>query len=272
VLPEPIKREPLVIYVYCDESGNKTKKEWVSVCAYRIPQRGLDRIKEAWRVCRDRNAVPSVHMRDIYRPEHFQPRPNREDRWLQIKTGKGPKWIQWRDEMLGEFASIISECCSVEKYPITPMGCVVDGAYFQSGNCESLARKSKANPIHFAFSRMITEYLANAGDPACDVSIVVDDGPESAEQIREWVNKIKYGPDRMLGAAIKSLCFVDDFMYPLVQAADMLAFTATQRMVENLPSTERVPESVWKKLTMDGRFEPEVLDSSRLDELEAEAK
>jgi hypothetical protein len=177
--------------------------------------------------------------------------------------------------MLGEFASIISECCSVEKvgkYPITPMGCVIDGAYFQSGKCKSLALKTKADPIHFAFRKMMTDYLAssNNGEPDRDVGIVLDDGPESTEQVREWVNKIKYGPDRMLGAAIKSLCFVDDFMYPLVQAADMLAFTATQRKIKNIP--ERVPDSVWEKLTMDGRYEPEVLDSSRLDQLEAEAK
>lgn len=267
-----------MIYLYFDESGKGDAADWVSVCGYGIKAHNLSRFNRAWGECEDRAGIGGpLHMREVYHLDYK--RPNRINPWLQKRAelGSETKWVEWRNRMVGQFGDLVLAAAiewTIDHGGIIPLGAVVEAAHFRSGKCPRLQKRSDEDPVNFAFQETILRYLRARlpADSDLNVGIVIDHDKESAHAFHKWVDKLKYGPNQEFGRAIKSLCFVNDSIYPLIQAADMLAYVSRQRRLSGVSASQVVPANLYGKLTVNVSVEPEVLDSSRLDQLEAEAK
>jgi hypothetical protein len=252
-----------MLYLYCDESGKADSNDYVAMCGFAIDHRQLRQLSDVWIDYLGVERLPPIHMREIFHVGE-RLRPNRPDRWLQVKTRWGMRWEAKRDRMLEELAAIVQDSSA------RAIGTVIDARHFRSGTCPRLNQNYRGDAIHLAFARTVMPCVEGVaqGVPSPEIGIVVDDDKETSIHFHEWVNEIKHDSRNPSGTLIKSLCFADDKYFPLLQAADMLAFTARQRQI---PGATVLP-MIYEKLTKNFDSEPEVLDQSALDRLEAEER
>jgi hypothetical protein len=269
-LPEP-RLGDYVIYFYCDESGSAGNSEWVAVAGYRLSHFGIRPFNAQWSAFLRAHEIPPIHMREIF---SGNPLPKKSNSWTGIRKSKGADWEQWRDQELDCFASWVKGSSEARSgiWPLVAMGCVVNADYFRGGRCKKIAKGFNEDAARFALQRTILHWMtmriSQGEDP--EVGIVLDDNHEESLRFHKWVNEIKYGRDQAIGRNIKSLCFVDDIGYPLVQAADMLAYAARDRQqCLNDETTSELQPSIYEKLTNNRASEPEVLGPIELDALEA---
>ena len=261
-LPEPVtgRDRQLMLYFYGDESGKAHNSPVVSLCGYAVDQGNIFRLNSAWGSRLELWGVPPIHMREIYHPDEHP-------KWLQVKREWGDKWPTKRDAMLADLALLIRE---FTPHFTQATGVVVDAKHFMSGACPRLSKKVGGDPIYLAFRRTVLpciERAARANDDA-GLGIIVDDDQDTAPAFHKWVNEIKHDNRESLGRNIKSLCFVDDKRFPLIQAADMLAYAARQRLVPPKPGDPVLPSDIYEKLTGGRIYEPKLLDAAELDRLE----
>ncbi|MGA3160163.1 MAG: DUF3800 domain-containing protein [Terracidiphilus sp.] len=252
-----------MLYHYGDESGKACSSDFVSLCGYTIDHKDVREFSTAWINCLERWMVPPIHLREIY---HLNLSPNKPDRWLQKKTEWGRHWERRRDEMLSEFASLVLASS------VKPVGTVLDAKHFRSGACPQLGKRVGGDPIYLAFRRTVLFCIENIKRSVSDpgIGIVVDDDKDTSVGFHKWVNEIKHDNQAPLGKLIKSLCFVDDKSFPLIQAADMLAYAARQRLVVQTTDDTILPAAIYERLTKKLDQQPEILDASSLDRLEQE--
>jgi Protein of unknown function (DUF3800) len=257
-----------VIYFYCDESGNAGRSDWVAVCGYRLSHYGIHPFSAQWVAFLDAHNIPPIHMRKIFgNPSQA----GKSDRWAEVRKQMGNRWEEFRDRELDCFAALIQK---MDSWPITAMGTVIDAKHFRT-SCRKLSKKVDGNVIRFALQHTILKWMekkiAQAEDP--EVGIVLDDNHNESLRFHKWVNEIKYGREQATGRHIKSICFVDDIGYPLVQAADMLVYAARdkQQCLADGKKSKLLP-SLYEQLTNNLVSEPEVLDAQKLDTLEAKEK
>lgn len=220
-----------VFYIYADESGKHPKDDVVSVCGFVIRQREIHEFSAEWMNRLALLKIPPIHMGKIYRPSE-------KNGWLTIQRGWGEEWETRRERMLAEFARFI------ESAPVSPMGTVIA----IGGNA------ANRNPTFEAFKETILSTIdslcTSANNP--EIGVVLDDDDEASLRYHEYLNEIRK-LDR--NRYIKTICFADDKGYPLLQAADMLAYDARNRY--RLP--EEGPSKRYKMLTKDLMFEPRLI-------------
>jgi hypothetical protein len=264
-LPQPVAGRDceLMVYLYCDESGKAHNSPIVSLCGYILDMADIYRLNVAWHGRRERAGVPPIHMREIYRPDEHP-------KWLQVKREWGSKWSVKRDELLVDLAQLI---CDFTPHFTQATGVMVDADYFLSGACPKLNKKVGGDPIYLAFRKTVLPCIERAERATKDVGlgVVVDDDYDTAPVFHAWVNTLKHDNREPLGRSIKSLCFVDDERFPLIQAADMLAYAARQQLIPPKPGDPILPPEIYEKLTRDRVYAPKFLDAAELDKLELEA-
>jgi hypothetical protein len=155
--------------------------------------------------------------------------------------------------MLEGFAEIVQSSL------LQAFGVVVETAYFTGD----------ANAGRFAFSRLISGVSQNLGPCGPGIGVVVDDDYEDSIQYHSWVRELRRRQSPV-GRAIKSLCFSSDEGFPLIQAADMLAYFARDRYV----SSQSDPSAIYRALTKTPIFADriEFLDSAKLAQMDAGQK
>ena len=241
-LPEPIEPDGLVLvqYLYCDESGKAPKDEVVSSCGFLLEQEHIYEFSRAWNQYAEGVwAVPPIHMRSINHPTE-------KNGWAQVKARWGDEWDANRQNMLEGFAEIVQQSL------LQAFGSVIETAYFTGD----------AHSGQFAFSRLVSEVLQHLGPSGPGIGVVVDDDYEDSTRYHEWVRELRR-KQNPLGRTIKSLCFSADEGFPLIQAADMLAYFARERHRKpEVSSVSRIYQLLTKTPICADRIE--FLDSVKL--------
>jgi hypothetical protein len=90
----------------------------------------------------------------------------------------------------------------------------------------------------------VSSVLRHLGSYGPGIGVVVDDDYEDSIRYHGWVRELrrKQSP---FGRAIKSLCFSSDEGFPLIQAADMLAYFAREKYL-NPSHSSRIYRSLTK--------------------------
>jgi Protein of unknown function (DUF3800) len=223
-LPEPAEPDGLVLvhYLYCDESGKAPRDSVVSSCGFLVEQEHIYEFSRAWNQYAEGVwSVPPIHMRAIRYPTE-------KNGWEKIKKRWGADWESNCQKMLAGFAEIIQMSL------LHAFGSVVETAYFTGD----------ANAGHFAFSRLVSGVLQHLGPCGPGIGIVVDDDYEDSIRYHGWVRELRR-KQSLVGRTIKSLCFSADEGFPLIQAADMLAYFARDRYID--PSS--APSPIYRALT-----------------------
>jgi hypothetical protein len=248
--PAPEKRLELVLYLYCDESG-KPDRDYVSACGYTVDQGNIDKFSKAWNRCTEQEyRVPPIHMREISFPSE-------KNGWAQIKARWGEDWNDNLDKMLKALGAL------VRPHSVFPVGTVVDVAAFRG------SRYSTDDDVnYFAFRRLVSLAMEYVGEGDPGIGIVVDDDYESSIKYHGWIQKIRKRSQDTLGRSVKSLCFVDDKGYPLIQAADMLAYFPRDRWVKAKDNPGTPPSSLYCDPTKSRHYNIELLDAVKIEELE----
>ena len=219
-LPEPVEPDGLVLvhYLYCDESGKAPKDDLISSCGFLLQQEHIYEFSTAWNQYAEGIwAVPPIHMRSISHPSG-------KNGWAQVKARWGDDWEANCQKMLEGFAEIVQQSL------LQAFGSVVETAYF-TGN---------AHAGEFAFSQLVSRVLQHLGPCGPGIGIVVDDDYEDSIRYHGWVRELRR-KQSALGRTIKSLCFSADEGFPLIQAADMLAYFARERhRLPESPSVSRI--------------------------------
>ena len=194
-----------MFYIYCDESGKPPNSDVISVCGYRLLQEDIHGFSVEWMRCMSDWSVPPIHMRGVSHPSE-------KNGWLGVRKLWGESWETKRDAMLMEFARI------VQGSAIVPVGTVIS----------TRGLSKTADPTFDAFKRTILSTVESLSLSTSDpkIGIVVDDDDESSLRYHKWLNEVRKSD---IERRIKTICFADDKGYPLLQAADMLAYEARNR-------------------------------------------
>jgi hypothetical protein len=246
-LPEPVEADGLVLvqYLYCDESGKAPKDEVVSCCGFLLGQEHIYEFSTAWNQYAEAYwSVPPIHMRSINHPTE-------KNGWAQVKARWGDEWESNCQKMLEGFAEI------VQRSLLQAFGSVVETAHFGG----------EAHAGQFAFSQLVSRVLQHLGTGGPGIGIVVDDDYEDSIRYHGWVRELRR-KQSALGRTIKSLCFSADEGFPLIQAADMLAYYARERQRQpESASVSRIYQSLTKTPVCADRIE--FLDAAKLAQIDS---
>jgi len=225
-------------HIYVDESGkfNNPKDDYTSMCAYVAHISEWTLFSRLWENCRLRWQVPPIHLRKINRADEHP-------EWLKVKQRLEPAdWDEARQQMLGEFASIIAQS------GIVCSGAVVDATYYRSLP-PSKFKDGTQTSLFLAFHQVVMRAVdaVRTVSTHSTIGLVIDDDKDSVQACYEQLELLKTGFAKVRDS-ISSICFVNDSDYPGVQAADFLAYEARRFMVSRRDEPNCEPSTVLKKL------------------------
>jgi hypothetical protein len=242
-------------HVYVDESGKLGKSDYTSSCGYVSHISEWQRFAQEWENCRFHWGVPPIHMAAIMFPE-------RDKEWLEIQRKWGSQWERKRDEMLAEL------CMIVRHSHVNCVGAVVDSGHFKAMQ-DSEFKKAAKNPLYLAFHELVMSAIEETEKVSSEVEIglILDDDQDYSIGCYRLLNDLKLQFPKVK-KRIASMCFVDDRIYPGVQAADVIAYEARRLMVERKSNPEFPPSPLFVALTMDLSHQPRLYTAAILDTLE----
>lgn len=255
-----------LFHIYVDESGKlHANTDFTCLCGYLAPGATWEVFSQNWNGCRLRWGVPPLHMAQIMKPVGASSK-TRDADWDAVRQRWGSQWESIRNEMLEEFARIISSL------PIVAIGAVVDANAYRSLKSES-SPITEQDPNVFAFHNVImdglrtVERVTNLGS----LSIIVDDDPEFAHQYYDLAQGLRNHPEKSVFSCVRdrldAICFGDDRAYPGLQAADLLCWTARRFMIDRKSDEDNLPSNLLRLLTFDGLHQPKVWTREALAEL-----
>jgi hypothetical protein len=246
-------------HIYGDESGKLSgKADITSFCGYVGHISAWAQFADIWRNCRLKWQVPPVHMARIMYPD------GKDDDWKKVKTDWGTSWEKKRDLMLKEFADI------VRSSDIMCVGAIVDCKHFRHlADTDPLFKEAQRDPIHMAFHTFLMRGIekTNIVDDCSPISIVIDDDPEFAMKVYEQIETLKTTFPHVK-KRVHAVSFVDDFSYPGVQAADMIAYEGRKIMVEKMTNPDATSD-LYDDLTFHRVHQPQFYNAKILDQLRA---
>ena len=254
------RREVLQVAYYritADESGKLRNNncDYTSFCGYFGNSLEWSRFEVEWEAARAKWGVPPIHMAKIYHPDE-------DERWSKIKQKWGKQWDRLRDDMLRDFYTVVFNA------KVACVGAVVDAAHFRNMP-DSAYKQAARDPIFLSEQEMIMaaiERAENTSSVAYPISLVIDDDPEFAMECYKLLNVLK-GNFEKVKQRISGICFVNDDVYPGVQAADMIAYEARRWMVEREKYPDSKPSTMYRGLTHNLVNQPRLLTAAQLEEL-----
>jgi hypothetical protein len=253
-------------HIYLDESGKlQQKTDYTCICGYLADGGTWERFSAQWNRVRLRWDVPPVHMAKLMKPVG----PNiayKSDDWDNVRVRWGANWEPIRNEMLREFAQVISSLA------VVALGVIVDAVAYRKLRDES-SPATYDDPNVFAFHRVIMDGLAKIErvERLGTLSIIVDNDPEHAWGYYNLANGLRNHPDKAVFSAVgdrlHAVCFGDDKAYPGLQAADMLSWLSRRYMVDKKQAADHLPSDLLRLLTFDGLHQPVVFTDAILKEV-----
>jgi hypothetical protein len=206
-------------HIYGDDSGKfpNPNDDYTAFCGYVAHTSETNRFSLEWQNHLFRWHVPPLHMREIM---------HEKGPWLEVKNRWGLEWEVKRDVMLREFAAIIRDA------NVVCVGAVVDAAHLRSLP-ESEFRRTFTDSLYLAFHQLVmggieaTEII----DRHSSISIVVDDDKDSYSKCYEYLQTLKNVIPKVK-ERVCAICFADDRSYPILQAADMIAYESRRVMLK----------------------------------------
>lgn len=203
--------------------------------------------------------VPGIHMRCVMQPERA-----RCESWAKIKSKWGGTWERRREKMLAEFAGLVNSS------HLVCVGVVVDAEYFQKiPDCKF--KRTMDNPLYLAFYHVVRNSLDHIDlvypNRFRQLAIVVDDDEQYSMKCYELLNGMrKQFPDE-INKRVDQLCFGRSAGYSGLQAADMIAYEARNRMIETKKNPDSEPSLLYARLTRGGLHQPQLYTPENLDML-----
>jgi hypothetical protein len=241
-LPRPVEKREFVaaFHIYVDESGKfqNPKDDYTSMCAYVGHISAWTQFSSEWENCRFRWQAPPIHLRKINRAEEHP-------EWLRVKQrleAAAETWDQVREQMLGEFATIVAHS------DVICSGAVVDASYYRSLP-QSKFKDGTQTSLFLAFHQVVMRAIdaVSTIDAHATIGLVIDNDKDSFQACYEQLEMLKTKFEKVK-ERISSICFVNDRDYPGVQAADFLAYEARRFMVSRMKNPNFEPPIMLKKL------------------------
>jgi hypothetical protein len=233
-------------YYYCDESG-KDSDEYVSFGGYIGKINAWEKFCHEWEGQREAKKLPPIHVRAM----RF-----RKGEW-EKHANAFPGKDAWENEivkLLGPFAGLVSQSS------VHCVACHVHATTFDK--CAKL-KSAYGDPFYLALHHCLRSAveIAKKWSPN-PLGIVIDLNSETAEDTHRLVTayKKKHADD---ARSIGSLCFVNDDLFPGVQAADVLVNLARRAITDGVI----VRDGLLGNLTSE-HYQPMVYGERALEELE----
>jgi len=255
VLPYPeLKKEIILahVHLFCDESGKVHNSPAISFCGYLGNGDQWSKFRDDWSALRRSLQVPPIHMKAIMRPEL-------DEEWTKVKQRWGSDWESKRDSMLADLAEII---CG---HKLVSVGATVDCDAFKTLNIPKARAGVYNDPHYLAFQWVVLRSLEKVewGTSDALLGLLLDDDEEKAMSCYALLRSLKkQHPESK--KRISSICFVNDEVYPGVQAADVLAFESRRLLIER----QSKPSKLFERLTSELQHSPHLFDERALLELE----
>ncbi len=255
-----------LFHIYVDESGKlQQKTDYTCLCGYLADGATWETFSAQWHRVQMRWDVPPLHMAKVMKV----PGPDtayKPDGWDTVRSRWGNRWEDIRNEMLLEFASIISSLA------VVAIGAIVDAVAYRTLRSES-SPITEQDPNVFAFHQVIMDGLAKIKrvQPLGTLSIIVDDDPEYAWGYYDLAKGLRNHPSKEVFSCVRErlhgLCFGDDKAYPGLQAADMLAWASRRYMIDKKQDEDHLPSELLRMLTFGGLHQPVVYKEDVLREV-----
>jgi hypothetical protein len=254
-LPQPVELEEWMasFYVYVDDSGKfaNPKSPFFSFCGYVAHASEVERFSLEWLNLRYIWQVPAIHMSAIMHPEG-------DAEWQKVREAWGAGWEVKRDRMILEFSEVIRHSRMV------CVGAVVDAKHYRSMRMSKFTKKY--NPQNLAFLAVVMKAIKTTEviDKHTPIGVVVDDDREASLHCYEMLDHMKQAFP-VVRERIGSLCFVNDNAFPVVQAADMIAFEARKQMEARVKNPDAKSSELFSALTRSGLHQPKLITGDLLD-------
>jgi hypothetical protein len=240
-------------YVYADDSGKhqNPKNPFISFCGYVATSSEVARFSEEWLKCRHIWQVPPIHMSPIMYPD-------RDEAWQKVRDSWGDDWEAKREAMLLELAGIVC------RGSMLCVGAVVDAEHYRSMRESKFTQQF--NPLNLAFQRVVMRTIETTElvDKHTPIGVVIDDSREGYLHCYDMLDRLKQAFPRVR-ERIGSLCFVDDEAFPMVQAADMIAFESRQFMEARVKDPAVKSSELFIRLTRWKMHQPKFITGDMLD-------
>jgi hypothetical protein len=237
-----------VLHVYCDESGKFSDSAYISFCGFIGRADDWEKLCARWWKFLEENGLPPIHMKDAV---HFN-----GEKWLQKKREWGTEAEARRDESLCSLSRLIHE------FYFFCVGACIDADHFRKMN-DAFKHDAGDDPYYMAFLRLLGTVMKQSGHfvpmypGPINLSLIIDDEEKYSIESYKLLNRIKLGrPD--IKARVRAIGFVQDDDCPGVQAADMLAYGAREKLISGKASK-------FYSLLIENRGEPDILGSAELD-------
>jgi hypothetical protein len=144
--------------------------------------------------------------------------------------------------MILEFGEVI------RRSNLVCVGVVVDAKHYRSMRSSKFTRNF--NPLSFAFQSIVMKAIKRTEivDKHAPIGVVIDNDRESALHCYEMLDRLKQSFP-VVRERIGSLCFVNDSAYPLIQAADMIAFESRKLMEARVDDPNAKSSELFSALT-----------------------
>jgi hypothetical protein len=185
--------------------------------------------------------------------------PDGSKRWQMVKDSWGAEWKSRRDEMLEDFSVLINQS------RLMAVGAVLDADHFRSMP-DSEFKRGVSDPVVLTFQTMIMEAIDKTRVVSIEypVYVMVDDEEKFAIRCHEWLNEFKAVND-IARRRVRALAFMDDELFPGIQAADMIAYEARALMVKRKATPDCLPTARYAQLTSNGLHQPKFMNAAFLE-------
>lgn len=246
-------------YVFADDSGSFSDRRspYISFCGYVGASSDVGASSKEWDDCRTKWEVPPIHMSPIMNPQYRL-------EWQKVCDEWGAEWEEKRDEMLAEFTGIIARSA------LHCVCAVVDAAHYRAMPECGLKMRFK-DPYDLAFAQVVkcairkTEII----ESLAPISVIVDDGQDTSIRYYKLLASLKK-VDEAVKNRVRSICFVNDGEYPLIQASDMIAWEYRRLMEARLSDPLTEASERFRKLRGSDVRAADLYTPERLDRLAQE--
>lgn len=259
-LPEPvvIGEWMAFFYIYADESGKLSgKSDYTALCGFVGAALEVQRASYDWSLCQTKWGAPPIHMSQIMSDNP------RDQRWIDKRTEWGNRWEELRDTMLDDFASVLQQS------RLVALGTVIDSAKYREIQKDPAIKLPVNDSNVYVFQELIMSALERIEvvDDCSPVSVVVDDDQDTAFQYYEMLKSLKANESSSfdkIRRRVHGLCFSNDKSYPILQAADMLAYESRSLMVKRISDPNTPPSQRYQRLTQGGINQPKLYTGDTL--------
>ena len=247
-LPEPVVMGEWMgfFYIYADESGKLSgKSDYTSLCGFIGAALEVQRASYEWHLCQIKWGVPPIHMSQILAENP------KDKEWIDKRAEWGPRWEELRDTMLDEFAFVIQQS------KLIAVGTVIDASMYRKVQEDPSLKLPVKDSNVYLFQELIMNALARIEviDDCSPVSVVVDDDQDTAFDYYTMLKSLKSNESPAfdkIRKRVHGLCFSNDRSFPILQAADMIAYETRSLMVKRISDPATPPSQRYQRLTQGG--------------------